>query len=88
MIEIVKDTQGRILAVCEYLIFDDDETVFVGEFYINPDQRMARIVEYMMRTLYERYPQAKFLEFLREHKYPGRKARRYTREQVKRKIGG
>jgi hypothetical protein len=93
MIELIKDPHGRILAVCEYLFCDsttlkeDGEILFVGEFYVNPDQHKIGLIMEIIRTLYNKYPKARYLQFFRNIKYPGRPGREYTRKQVKKLIG-
>jgi membrane-associated HD superfamily phosphohydrolase len=60
--------------------------MFIGEFEINPEHRGTGVVQYFIKTLYHKNPQAKRLVFLREYKYPGRDARTYTREQVAKRL--
>jgi hypothetical protein len=94
MIECVRDDQGRILAVCEWLLFrdgvfrEDGNMLLVGDIEINPDKRGNGIIRKFIRVLYEKNPQAEWLFFYRNYKYPGRPGKLYTREQIKKLLGG
>jgi len=92
LIEISKDLEGRIQGVCEYLFCDGvtwqdkGEILFVGEIFVNPGSK--GVVMEIIRSLYHKNPDAKELHFYRESKYPGRSCRKYTREQIRKLIGG
>jgi GNAT superfamily N-acetyltransferase len=93
MIECLRDNEGRIVAVCEWLLFKDGvlardgDVMFVGELEINPEFRGKGVIKHFINTLYRKNPQAKRLVYLREYKYPDRSHRDYTREQIAKRIG-
>jgi len=94
MIECIRDDQGRILAVCEWQLFkdgmiaEDGNLLMVGDLEINPDKRGNGVIRHFIRTLYVKNPQAEYLFFYRNYKYPGRPGRTYTRDQIKKLLGG
>ncbi len=101
MIEILKDENDNIKAVCEYYIVDieghfdkDGEFVWVNEVYINPQYRNSGILQKFFGILINKCPQAKFGYFWRQNKYPDEKfpnrksIRIYTKQQLLKLIGG
>lgn len=93
MIECLRDNEGRIIGVCEWLLFQDGilhrsgDTMFIGDFEINPEFRGKGTIRHFMKALHDKNPQAKRLVFLRNYKYPDRDPRSYTREQIAKHIG-
>ena len=93
MIEAIRDNHGRILAVCEWLLFKDDvlhpegDTLMVSELEINPDQRGSDVLRVMMKRIYDKNPQAQWLCYFRNYKYPGEEKRYYSRDQVGKLLG-
>ena len=84
MIECLRDDAGRITAVCEWLLFNDEgrldengKTVFIGELEINPEHRGNGVFKKMLERLSVNNPGATRVFWLREHKYPGRKPKIY-----------
>ena len=88
MIECIRDDKGNITAVIEYLIFnnlgqltEEGDTVFIGELEINPEHRGKKVIRHFIKTILNKYPNAKKCLFFRRYKYPSRDYRMYTREQ-------
>lgn len=94
MIECKRDKDGRIQAVCEWMLFnqegkfdDNGETMFIGELEINPELRGNGNIKYFMRKLYAKAPQTKKVFWFREYKYPGRGHRFFDIDKIKRRMG-
>ena len=88
MIACLRDTEGNITAVIEYLLFneqgcldDNGEGMFIGELEINPIHRGNGALKELIKMLLAKCPQAKKCVFFRKTKYPDRERRIYTREQ-------
>lgn len=84
MLEIIKDTQGNIQAVCEWYLVDENgnfdqkgEFVWINEVEISPQYRNNGILKYFTKTIIEKASTAKFGYFWRQKKYPDRKPRIY-----------
>lgn len=94
MIECLRDKDGNITAVCEWLLFNNEgkldekgETLFVGEFEINPIHRGNGVIKYFIKRGLELAPEAKRWMWFREYKYKGRGPRTYSIETLKRRVG-
>jgi hypothetical protein len=92
MIELVKDAEGRMLGVCEYLFVDKDtlmpsgDTIFVGDIYINPQARGMKVLKKIITRLFDSYPEAIRVHFFRE-KNPNNRGKEYSRAQIGKLIG-
>jgi hypothetical protein len=93
MIEVIRDKNGNITAVCEWLLFnetgmidDKGKALFVGEFEINKEHRGNGVFKKVLRKLYTRNPQATHAMWFRNKKYPGRGLVVKTRDQIRRVI--
>jgi hypothetical protein len=94
MIECIKNESGDITAVCEWLLFndkamiDDNGTiVMIAELHINNEHRGNGVLKKFIKSIASKCPQADKVFFFREHKYPGRKIRVYSRERILKRIG-
>lgn len=94
MLEVIRDEQGRMTAVCEWLTFNQegklDEhglTVFIGELEINPEHRGKGVIRQLAREIRKKAPQASRVFWFRMSKYPKRGHRVYTVEQILRRVG-
>jgi hypothetical protein len=94
MIECIRDPEGRITAVCEWLLFnekglidDKGETIFIGEVEINPEHRGNGTLKEFIKRGIRLNPQAKRIFWFREKKYPGRGYRMYSIERLKKMMG-
>ena len=88
MIACLRDQEGNITAVIEYLLFnekgnldDNGEGMFIGELEINPIHRGNGALKELIKLLLAKCPQAKECVFFRKTKYPDRECRTYTRQQ-------
>lgn len=92
MIECIRDVNGDITAVCEWLLMNEDAKiddngrfVYIGEIEINKKHQNNGIIKEFIKRISEKCPKAEKVFFVREYKYPGRKPRIYTREQILRR---
>lgn len=92
MIEVLRDKDGNITAVCEWLKFnrdggldDNGDTVCICEMEINRDHRGNGVVKHFIKTLCDKNPQATRAFWWRETKYPGRGHKFYSIEHIKRR---
>ena len=89
MISVLRDENNRIVAVCEWLPFEDGrlaengELVYIGEFEVNPG--VERAFERLVGQVIKQNPQFKRVIWYREYKYPNRGYRIYNREQILRR---
>jgi len=88
MLEIIRDENKNIKAVCEYYIVDkngilDDKGnyIWIQEVEINPDQKNKGLLKEFAKRIMEFIPQAQFGYFHRKRKYPDRGVRVYTKRQ-------
>ena len=93
MIECLKNDRGDIIAVCEWLLFNkegqlDDEgnVILIAELEVNKSHRFNGTIRYFIKKISEKCPTAEKMFFFREFKYPGRKHKVYSREQILRRI--
>jgi hypothetical protein len=89
MIEVLRDRDKRLTAVCEYLILTEDghlhndgTKIFIGELEINPEHRGKGLVKYFIKTLMDKYPKIDKCFFVRKRKYPDRDCRMWTRKKL------
>ena len=92
MIDVMRDPEGRITAVCEWLLFNDKgemdekgQTIFIGELEISEGHRGNGIIRGFIRRLAGFNPQATRVFWFREKKYPGRGARIYSVGRLKKR---
>jgi hypothetical protein len=88
MIACLRDAEGNITAVIEYLLFnqqgnldENGDGMFIGECEINPIHRGNGALRELIKMLLAKCPKAKKCVFFRKTKYPEREHRTYTREQ-------
>ena len=88
MLEIIKDEQGNIKAVCEWWKVNPDgsfneqgDIVWVAEVEINPSARNNGILKSFIKIITDKEPNAKAGYFWRQRKYLHRKPKLYTRQQ-------
>lgn len=86
MIEILRDEQGNLKAVCEYYVVDKDghmkddgEYVWVNEMEVAPQYRNNGCLRKFVSKIVTMYPQAKYGYFSRE-KY-NKRVRMYSKRQ-------
>lgn len=86
MLELIKDDQGNIHAVCEYYVVDKDghmkddgEFIWVNEVEVAPQYRNNGNLRSFVSKIVAMYPQAKYGYFSRR-KYNDR-VRMYSKEQ-------
>lgn len=89
MLEVIRDENNDLTAVCEYLIFDNQgklteegNVLFVGELEINPKHRGKGLIRYFIKRLMLKYPQLERCLFFRKNKYPKRDCRTWTRDKL------
>ena len=95
MLELIKDDQGNIHAVCEYYVVDKDghmkddgEYIWISEVEVAPQYRNNGCLRKFVKIICEKYPNAKAGYFHRLKKYPNRRPRIYTRKQWESLTGG
>jgi sugar/nucleoside kinase (ribokinase family) len=95
MIEIIKDADENILAVCDYLVLNrkkeldvEGEVVVILHAEVSKTARGNGLLVRMIKEILIRHPKAEECFFTRETKYPGRKVKRYVRQQFERIVGG
>ncbi len=88
MLEVIKDENGNIQAVCEWWLVNADgsfnpngDIVWISEVEINQIARNNGILKTFIKKITDMVPQAKAGYFWRLRKYPNRKPHLYTREQ-------
>jgi len=88
MIACLRDEQGRITAVCEYLCFkdgamdDNGKDVFIGELEVNPEHRGNGVFKKLVKEVYTKNPEFQRVVWFRGYKYPDRAPSIYTREKI------
>jgi hypothetical protein len=94
MIEVLRDDNENITAVCEWLLLNDrgiiDETgtvVLICEMEVNKEHRGNGSIKQFTDQIQKKSPTANRVVFLREIKYPGRKPSVYSREQILKRLG-
>ena len=94
MIEVLKDDKGDIVAVCEWLLFNEDKflddkgtLVCISELEINKAYRGNGVIKKFIRNIQAKCPTAQRMFFWRENKYPARPFRVYSRKQILRRMG-
>jgi len=94
MLEIIRDNNNDMVAVCELLLIDDDgriddkgNIVLIVTVEINHAYRGKDILKRFIKIILEKNPQAQKCYWIRDYKYKGRKPREYSREQFEKLIG-
>ena len=95
MLEILRDEQKNIKAVCEWSLVDEaghfsqkGEFVWISEVEIAPQYRNNGILKEFVKIVIQRCPEAKFGYFWRQKKYPGRRPKIYHKARWLKLIGG
>jgi hypothetical protein len=93
MIECIKDDEGNIIAVCEWLVFNKEAVldyegtiVYVAELEISVKHRGNGVIKKFIGLIAKKCPTVKDVVFLREYKYPGRKPKTYKKERLLRRM--
>jgi GNAT superfamily N-acetyltransferase len=90
MLEVLRNINGDMIAVCEYLLFDKGElsdrgeTLFISELEINPEHRGKGLIRYFINTILDKYPKFEWCLFCREKKYPERQPKIWNKSQLER----
>ena len=94
MIEVIRDEDGNIKAVCEWLLLNEQGLIseqgvylLICELEINPGSRGNGVLRKIIKNIYVKCPEFKTCAFVRETKYPGRSPRVYTRSRWAKLIG-
>jgi hypothetical protein len=94
MIEVIRDEQGDITAVCEWLLFneraefvDDGKVLFVAEVEVNKAHRGNGTIRRFIKLIYPKCPWIEKVFFFREYKYPGKRQRVYNIDRILRRGG-
>ena len=94
MLEVIKDKNGCIESMIAYQLFDDDynmtedgKHIGITELFIHDRLDGVGIMKHYIRVISRLLPDTTDIFFVREFKYKGREARRYTREQLERLAG-
>ena len=96
MLEIIRDPQGEIKAVCEYYSVNQHgewkapplgDHCWINEVEVSKSERNNGCLKRFVEIITDKNPQFKFGYFWRRNKYPNRSARRYTRKQWRQLIG-
>jgi len=91
MLEVIKDEHGCLESMIAYQLFDDDynmtpdgKHIGITELFIHDRLDGVAILQHYVRAISIKESQTTDIFFIREFKYKGREARRYTREQCER----
>ena len=95
MIEILKDENENLLAVCEYYIVDNSgklkdsgNYIWISDIFVNKSQRNNGILKKFIHIICNRVPWSQFGYFWRKEKYPNRSPHIYSRNQWLKMSGG
>lgn len=90
MVTSLKDTEGRIIAFCEWRLVGQSgyevpngEYVWVNDCWVHEDYRMEKRINRIIDEIMRAVPQAKYCYFQRKNK--NEKLRIFTREQWERR---
>ena len=86
MIEVLRDVDGNITAVCEWLVFGDNgvlddlgKIVHIAELEINKEWRGKRVLNVFIDKINVKCPQAQKVFFWRKVKYPDKPFKVYEK---------
>jgi hypothetical protein len=94
MIETLRDSNGNITAVIEYLMMteegilnDDGPVMVLAHLEINPEWRGNGAIRRFIKIILSKNPLAEKCFYIRGLKYPDRKPKMYSRKQFEKLIG-
>ena len=95
MIEVIRNDSGDIIAVCEWLLFnergiidDRGDICFIAELEINKSCRGNGVLRQILKGIESKAMTAKRVFYYRENKYPGREVKILPIEMCRKRIGG
>ncbi len=87
MIETKTTTEGLIYSYVVYELVNQQgykdpngEYIFIDDLWVHESYRNNGTIKYYIKTIADKFPQAKFGYFVRRWKYPDRPAKIYDRE--------
>ena len=88
MIATLRDDNGNITAVMEYLFFDEEgrmddngNIMIVGELEVNPIHRNNGCIKAIVQQILAKHPKIEGCAWARTSKYPNGKVSKYRRDQ-------
>ena len=88
MIEVLRNDQGEIVAVCEYIIINDQveeeqfgNRCFIKYLEINQSLRRRDCIARLVKQMMLKHPKTMTCEWYRMAKYPQRRLSKVTRTQ-------
>ena len=91
MIEIIRYSDGKIMAVCEWWLLNDSgqmdpsgKLLWVNELEIVSEARGNGVLRKIILLIHDKVPDDIKVAFVREYKYKGRKPRVWNKEQITR----